>query len=59
MTSTEDGKREQIGAVECGMRDDLQRWRAYQLTGRAINHETAAVWLTALAAGEISPRPGN
>jgi predicted transcriptional regulator len=38
-------------------REDMERWERFQLTGRAISHDTAAAWLTELADGRDSPCP--
>jgi predicted transcriptional regulator len=37
--------------------EDMERWEAYQLTGKAISHETATKWLRNLAQGEAGPCP--
>jgi predicted transcriptional regulator len=32
--------------------EDMERWERYQLTGKAVSHETATEWLDRLAKGE-------
>lgn len=44
-------------AVEREKREDLERWQQYELTGHAIDHETASTWLSKLAAGNPAERP--
>jgi predicted transcriptional regulator len=39
-------------AFEREKREDMERWRAYQLTGVAIPHEETDAWLRKLADGE-------
>ncbi len=38
-------------------REDMERWERYQLTGEAIPHEKAAVWIENLARGNVRPCP--
>jgi predicted transcriptional regulator len=37
--------------------EDMQRWEHYQLTGKAISHETAEAWLKGLAKNKTTPCP--
>lgn len=43
--------------VEREKREDLERWQNYQLTGKAIDHDTAKTWLTALIEGKSTSIP--
>ena len=43
--------------IEREKQEDMRRWQAYQLTGNSVSHETAAAWLSDLAAGKAAPCP--
>ena len=37
--------------------EDQARWERYQLSGQAVSHERASVWLKDLASGKETPWP--
>lgn len=45
-------------AIERERVEDEARWERYVLTGKAIEHDSVRVWLSALAAGENAECPG-
>lgn len=48
---------EQEESYEREKQEDMERWENYQLTGKAISHDTATEWLNSLAQGKVTPCP--
>ncbi len=43
--------------IEHEKREDMERWERYQLTGKALSHDTVSAWLGDLAKGKTKPCP--